>query len=147
MSNPLASLIMPCCGSNDWSRLHFLLVEDNEDHQYLMAAVLRPMGVNVAVVERGEDAIELVKSSRETDRAFDLILMDIRLPTIDGYETTRQIREAGFQGPIVATTARAMADEIEKCHKSGCDACVSKPFDRATLYDTITCLLPGTVSR
>ena len=69
--------------------------------------------------------------------------MDIRLPTIDGYETTRQIRAAGFQGPIVATTARAMADEIEKCHKSGCDACVSKPFDRATLYDTITCLLPG----
>ena len=58
---------MPRCRSNDWSRLHFLLVEDNEDHQYLMAAVLRPMGVKVAVVERGEDAVELVKSSLATD--------------------------------------------------------------------------------
>lgn len=104
------------------------------------------MGVKVVVAERGEDAVELIKSSLGTVRAFDLILMDIRLPTIDGYETTRQIRAAGFQGPIVATTARAMADEIEACHKSGCDACVSKPFDRATLYDTIACLLPGTIS-
>ncbi len=133
------------CAASDWSRLHFLLVEDNEDHQWLMASVLRPTGVKVAVVDRGEEAVRLVKSPFHTDHPFDLILMDIRLPTIDGYETTRQLRAAGFSGPVVAITARAMEDEIERCRQCGCDACVSKPFDRATLCDTIACLLPKTV--
>lgn len=127
----------------DWSRLSFLLVEDNEDHQWLMSAVLRDTGVKVSVVGRGEQAVDLVKASLETDRTFDLILMDIRLPTIDGYETTRRVRAAGYAGPVVAITARAMENEIEECHNSGCDACVRKPFDRAALRDTIAELLVG----
>jgi CheY-like chemotaxis protein len=131
----------------DWSRLHFLLVEDNEHHQWLMSAVLRDTRVKVAVVERGEDAVELVKASFVTDCPFDLILMDIRLPTIDGYETTRRIRAAGYTGPIVAITARVMEEELQECQRSGCDACISKPFDRATLRETLAELLPRAVAR
>lgn len=130
----------------DWSRLSFLLVEDNEDHQWLMSAVLRDTGVKVSVVGRGEDAIELVKAAARRNDSFDLILMDIRLPTIDGYETTRRVRAVGYSGPIVAITARAMEGEIEECHRAGCNACISKPFDRATLRETLNELLPRTVS-
>ena len=71
--------------------------------------------------------------------------MDICLPTIDGYETTRRMREAGYEGPIVAITARAMKEEVEACHRAGCDVCVCKPFDRAALRQTLADLLARTV--
>ncbi len=112
-----------------------------------MATVLRDTGVKVAVAEQGEEAIRLVQSSLETEHFFDLVLMDIRLPTIDGYETTRQLRRVGYQGPVIAITARAMEEEIEECHQAGCDACVSKPFDRTSLRETLADLLPKTVSK
>ena len=112
-----------------------------------MATVLRDTGVTVAVADQGEEAIRLVKSSLGTEHSFDLVLMDIRLPTIDGYETTRQLRQAGYQGPVVAITARVMEKEIEECHRAGCDACISKPFDRMSLRETLADLLPKTVSR
>lgn len=122
--------------------MRFLLVEDNQDHQWLMSAVLRNTGVEVAVVECGEDAVGLVEESFAGGRQFDLILMDIRLPTMDGYETTRRVRAAGYTGPIVAITARAMVEEIEECRRSGCNACISKPFERHTLWQTLADLLP-----
>lgn len=130
----------------NWSQLKFLLVEDNEDHQWLMSAVLKDTGVQVTVVERGEDAVQLVMASLQASHPFDLVLMDIRLPTIDGYETTRRLRSAGYAGPIVAITARAMEEEVEECLKAGCDACVSKPFDRFALHDVLAGVLPGPVS-
>ncbi|NLS95988.1 MAG: response regulator [Planctomycetaceae bacterium] len=126
----------------DWRGLRFLLVEDNQDHQWLMSAVLRNTGVEVAVVECGEDAVGLVEETFAGGREFDLILMDIRLPTMDGYETTRRVRAAGYTGPIVAITARAMVEEIEECRRSGCNACISKPFERQTLWQTLADLLP-----
>jgi CheY-like chemotaxis protein len=146
MPNPPTTLSTSATPGIDWSRLHFLLVEDNEDHQWLMSAVLRSTRVKVAVVERGEDAVKLVTASFAADHPFDLILMDIRLPTIDGYEATRRIRAAGYTGPIVAITARVMETEIDECQRSGCDACISKPFDQATLRDTLAELLPGPVA-
>ncbi len=145
MSNTPTALTTSTTPGLDWSRLHFLLVEDNEDHQWLMSAVLRATGVKVAVVERGEDAVKLVTASFVTEHPFDLILMDIRLPTIDGYETTRQIRAAGYTGPIVAITARVMEVEINECRQSGCDACIRKPFDQATVRETLAELLPRSV--
>ncbi len=123
----------------DWRDLRFLLVEDNEDHQWLMSAIFRDTGVDLSIVGRGEEAIAAFKASQ----AFDLVLMDIRLPTIDGYETTRRLRALGYTGPIVAITARAMEAEMEKCRESGCDACIRKPFDRATLRGTLSELLVG----
>ncbi len=147
MPSHLASNKTALLPTLDWSRLSFLLVEDNEDHQWLMSAVLRDTGVKVSVVGRGEDAIDSLKAAARTEHCFDLILMDIRLPTMDGYETTRRVRAEGYTGPIVAITARAMEGEIEECHRAGCDAYVSKPFDRATLRDTLAELLPRTVSQ
>jgi len=129
----------------DWSRLSFLLVEDNQDHQWLLSAVLRDTRVKVAAVQCGEDAVDLVRAALGRNEPYDLILMDIRLPTIDGYETTRRMRAAGYEGPIVAITARAMKEEVEACHGAGCDACVSKPFDRVVLRETLTGLLARTV--
>lgn len=136
----------PALSETNWSQLRFLLVEDNEDHQWLMSAVLKDTGVEVTVVERGEDALELVAASLDTDHPFDLILMDIRLPTIDGHEATRRVRLAGYKGPIVAITAGAMEGEVEACFESGCNVCVSKPFDRAGLRDALAGVLPRTVT-
>jgi CheY-like chemotaxis protein len=122
------------------------VVEDNEDHQCLLAAVLRDTGVRVEIVGRGEDAIDAVRASLKTEQSYDLVLMDIRLPTLDGYETTQRLRTSGYAGPIVAITARAMEKEIERCHAAGCDACIRKPFDRATVRDTIAEMLVEVVS-
>jgi len=125
----------------DWRGRRLLLVEDNEDHQYLTEAVLSATGVEVVIVDCGEDAIHAVTSSITGDAAFDVVLMDIRLPTIDGYETTRRLRQLGYDRPIVALTARAMDAELTQCHDAGCNACVSKPFDQRLLRATIDDLL------
>jgi CheY-like chemotaxis protein len=127
----------------DWRGLTFLLVEDNVDHQWLMSAVLRDTRVKMSIVGRGEEAVAAVKASSDVAHAFDLVLMDMRLPTMDGYETTRELRALGYEGPIVAITARVMEEEIERCRRSGCDACIRKPFDKATLHDTLSGLLVG----
>ncbi len=142
MSSSVSTITNASAAAIDWRGLRFLLVEDNQDHQWLMSAVLRNTGVEVAVVECGEDAVGLVEESFAGGRQFDLILMDIRLPTMDGYETTRRARAAGYTGPIVAITARAMVEEIEECRRSGCNACISKPFERHTLWQTLADLLP-----
>ena len=121
-------------------------MEDNEDHQWLMSAVLKDTGVEVTVVERGEDALELVAASLETDHPFDLILMDIRLPTIDGYEATRRLRRRATSGRLSQSRPGAMEGEVEACLESGCNVCVSKPFDRAGLRDALAGVLSRTVT-
>lgn len=113
-----------------------LLVEDNKVNQTLAKYVLTNAGGVVEIAENGLVAIECLKN-----KSFDVVLMDIQMPEMDGYETTHHIRtqfEAPFSLiPIIAMTAHALSTEAGKCIKAGMDDYISKPFDSAVLIHKI----------
>jgi len=112
-----------------------LLVEDGEDNQRLLSYLLTKAGARVTLARNGQEAIEAVELRGE----FDLILMDMQMPVMDGYHATSVLRSSGYKGSIVALTAHAMAHELDRCIAAGCDATASKPIDRSallTLSDT-----------
>lgn len=104
-----------------------LVVEDNPDVRSLLGRVLRGMGLGVDFAENGFLACEKLLASMQSDAPYDLVFMDIQMPEMDGYQTTGRLREAGWQGPIVALTAHAMVGDREKCLAAGCDEYLSKP--------------------
>ena len=81
------------------------------------------------------------KAGRVRNRSYDLILMDMQMPSMDGYETTRELRARGIDLPIVAVTANAMSEDSGKCLDAGCDDYLSKPIDPATLVGMVRKLL------
>ncbi|HWP40947.1 MAG TPA: ATP-binding protein, partial [Tepidisphaeraceae bacterium] len=99
-----------------------LLAEDGEDNQQLISLLLRNMGLEVVLAHNGREAVEQASARR-----FELILMDMQMPELDGYGATRQLRQLGYKAPIVALTANAMADDRAKCLAAGCDEYLSKP--------------------
>lgn len=111
-----------------------LLAEDNKTNQQIAATVLTKRGHEVDVVENGIEALEQVKSKR-----YDVVLMDIQMPHLDGLEATREIRkvEGLEQLPIVAVTAHALADERERCESAGMNDIVTKPFKPFQLHEAV----------
>ena len=106
-----------------------LLAEDGTDNQRLISMILRKAGAQVEIAENGRIAVDTLSS----DDAFDLVLMDMAMPEMDGYTATRTLREMGFELPIVALTAHAMDGEREKCIEAGCDDYTTKPIDKGVL--------------
>ena len=105
-----------------------LIAEDNPSNQKLVAILMQKMGLDVALANDGLEAVELCDS-----QTFDLILMDMQMPNLNGYDATRQLRSQGIQTPIIAVTANAMTGDEEKCISVGCDGYLSKPIDRKKL--------------
>jgi signal transduction histidine kinase/CheY-like chemotaxis protein len=121
--------------------LHVLLAEDNPVNQRLAMRMLEKRGHRVSVVTNGRDAVAALDGA-----AFDLVLMDVQMPEMDGFEATRVIRDkeigSGVRVPIVAMTAHAMKGDRERCLLAGMDDYVSKPVQTAELFETIERLLP-----
>lgn len=108
---------------------HILLVEDNLMNRKLATIILQSHGLDISIAENGEKAIELLKKDH-----FDIILMDIQMPVMDGYKATQVLRnELHISTPVIAMTAHALAGEKEKCLQAGMNDYISKPFDEKTL--------------
>jgi PAS domain S-box-containing protein len=114
-----------------------LLAEDSPDIQRLVRHILRKTGVEAAVAENGQIACEMAEASRAEGRPYDLIIMDIQMPEMNGHEATRWLRQHGWRGPIVAMTAHAMVGDREPCLAAGCDDYVTKPIDAARLQKVL----------
>jgi Amt family ammonium transporter len=114
-----------------------LLAEDGVDNQRLIAFILKKAGADVTIVENGQAAMDRAVEARNAGRPFDVILMDIQMPVMDGYTATMRLREAGYRGAIIALTAHTMSGDRDKCLAAGCDAYATKPIDRTKLIALI----------
>ena len=110
-----------------------LLVEDDRDHQPLLSLMLRKSGADVSVAENGKIAIDMAHAARDAGSPFDIIVMDLQMPVLDGLAATRELRTRGFTNPIVALTARALSTDRDRCLAAGCNGFLSKPITRTDL--------------
>jgi PAS domain S-box-containing protein len=118
-------------------RARVLFAEDFPDAQAVVDYFLKPKGMEVDRAENGRIACDMAQQSMAAGRPYDLILMDIQMPVMNGYEATRWLREHGWQGPIVALTAYAMLGDREKCLAAGCDDYISKPIKTDVFWKVI----------
>ncbi|AWK85436.1 PAS domain S-box protein [Azospirillum thermophilum] len=131
---PAPRHVRPAAAGEDLSALvgrRVLLVEDNAINQQVACGLLELAGVEVAVAGSGEEALRILREQR-----FEVVLMDVQMPGLDGYETTGIIRREMELGdlPIVAMTAHAMAGDRERCLEAGMNDHVAKPIDPDALY-------------
>jgi len=117
--------------------LHILLVEDNPDNRLLINAYLKKLPYQLDEAENGQIAVDKFQHSD-----YDIVLMDVQMPVMDGHQATRLIREWEAQNnraatPIISLTAHAIKEEIDKCLAAGCNTHLSKPVKKATLIETI----------
>jgi signal transduction histidine kinase/CheY-like chemotaxis protein len=115
-----------------------LFAEDDSGAQDVIRFYLKGVGVEVDTADNGHLACEMAEQSQAEGRPYDLILMDIQMPIMGGYEATRWLRQHGWRGPIVALTAFAMAGDREKCLAAGCDDYLTKPIAPQALKDVAT---------
>ncbi|QEW21968.1 Autoinducer 2 sensor kinase/phosphatase LuxQ [Marinibacterium anthonyi] len=123
--------------------LDVLLVEDNEINRFIVTEMLAADGHDIVEAENGQDGVHCAAMRR-----FDVILMDISMPVMDGTEATRQIRSGGqasCDSPIVALTAHALPEERDKFREIGMSACLTKPIDRDLLLRTLAEVMRGEV--
>jgi CheY-like chemotaxis protein/HPt (histidine-containing phosphotransfer) domain-containing protein len=114
-----------------------LLVDDGVDNQRLISMHLRKAGAEVTVADNGRNAVDLAAS-----QPFDLILMDMQMPDLDGYAATSELRRRGLDLPIVALTAHALSHDRDKCLNAGCTDYLTKPVEKQHLLRTVKKYLP-----
>ncbi len=119
-----------------------LLVDDAKDNQKLIAHFLRKEGAEVTVRCNGRDGVQAALDAAAAGSPFDVILMDMQMPVLDGYAATRTLRQQGYRGLIIALTAHAMAGERDRVIAAGCDDYATKPINRARLVEIILRHLP-----
>ncbi len=124
-----------------------LLAEDGPDNQRLIAFILKKAGATVEIAENGVVACGKTLAAEKSDQPFDLVLMDMQMPELDGYGATAQLRKAGFTRPIIALTAHAMSSDRDKCMAAGCDDYAVKPLNRAKFLQTLANHLGRSASR
>jgi len=124
-------------------RYRVLLVEDNTINQQVASEIIAPTGANIIIANNGKEALEYIQQEH-----FDLILMDLQMPVMDGYTATRQLRKnPKFDTlPVIAMTAHAMSDERQRCLDLGMNDYVTKPINPSELFETMAKWLHTTTS-
>lgn len=107
-----------------------LLVEDGPDNQRLISMILRKQGATVDIAENGELGLHQALNAWRSNKPYDLILMDMQMPVMDGYTAAGELRNQKYPLQIVALTAHALKGEQQQCIDAGCDACLTKPIDK-----------------
>ena len=127
----------PTEAAEQFNGARILLAEDGKDNQRLIMFHLEKLGVEVELCENGKDAYEKAIEQHKAGTPFDLILMDMQMPIMDGYTATSRLREEGYPGPIVALTAHAMSGDRQSCIAAGCNDYETKPINRERLAQLI----------
>jgi len=109
-----------------------LLVEDAEDNQALISHFLSGAGAEIDTANNGREGVEMALKND-----YSVVLMDIQMPLVDGYEATTQLRNAGYDRPIIALTAHALREERERALRTGCNGHLTKPIDRVKLIESL----------
>jgi len=122
--------------------LSVLVAEDNEINALLMRSLLGRLGHHAVITTNGEEALESWLSAKSAGAAYDLVLMDIQMPQLNGIETTKRIRDleaaqAGRRTPILALTANTLVEDRYACFESGMDGFLIKPLDREKLTEAL----------
>ncbi|MEZ6048602.1 MAG: ATP-binding protein [Planctomycetaceae bacterium] len=123
---------------NSLEGVNVLLVEDGPDNQRLISFILSKAGATVTVAENGKLACDQVLGAQMTEEPFDVILMDMQMPVMDGYTAAAKLRELGNEDPIIALTAHAMNHDRQKCLDAGCDDYTMKPINRTELVGMVS---------
>ena len=118
-----------------------LVVEDTQSIALLIEHLLRDAGAKIYLAENGAEGEKMLLDAKQRESGFDLVLMDMMMPVMDGFEATRRIRASGIETPIVAMTAMAINDECEKCMEAGCDFFLTKPIKTAEFSAQICAIL------
>lgn len=116
-----------------------LLVEDNPDNQSLFSYYIRSVGATLETANNGMEALQKVH-----DGQYDAILMDLQMPELDGYETTKILRNEGYKKPVIALSAHAMKEVKERCLANGFDGYISKPVEKLDLIRAVAEFFPET---
>jgi two-component system, sensor histidine kinase len=135
-SEPPKQVVMVAGPASPTAKGRILLVEDNDFNRMLVVGLLKKWGFEVEIAENGRIGLDKLR-----DNCYDVILMDLQMPELDGYQTTRIIRqefgEPQRSTPIIAMTASALKGEVEKCLQTGMDDFVAKPFDKKVFYEKL----------
>ena len=94
-------------------------------------------GAEVETANSGAESLKKVSAAQDEDHPFDLVLMDVQMPEMDGFEATKKLRSDGFEGPIVALTASVIRGDYQECVDAGCTDHLAKPIDPVALIDTV----------
>lgn len=112
--------------------LEILLVEDSPDNQFLIQKLLEKTGAKISLANNGSEGVDMALAGK-----FDIILMDIQMPIMDGHQAVKTLRAQGYTKPVIALTAHAMKEEAEKAAKSGFSHFLTKPIDRKAMIELL----------
>jgi signal transduction histidine kinase len=137
MSRSLPDLTDRLSGKRILDGLKVLLVDDSPDNHLLISIFLKTAGAHVVPAENGAEGVDLALAEH-----FDIVLMDIQMPILDGHGAAKKLRQAKYNGPLIALTAHAMRDEEAKCMESGFNGILTRPIQKDLLIRTLMTYLP-----
>ena len=120
-------------GRYEWDNKTILIVEDDISSAFYLKEVLTDTNAELIFVKDGQSAINLCRDNK----SIDLVLMDIQLPVIDGFDATIEIKKMRPDLPVIAQTAYALIEERQRCYEVGCDDYIAKPIEPLKLLDKI----------